>query len=343
MPLESTQLNTLITDTLQSYAGASSGGGISDTASLFTSILQEKLSEQSYESVAQSVDGSGSAGEAGIQSILPMLLMNSVMSGSGSEANSSMMMAFMLALSTQTGQKELGMLGTALSSVQSNGTSMTYANGKSAYAQKAYSDTKNKAASPSAAETVTKAGTADPAKFSRAANLISNAGNRSAQLYRAVIDQFDVENNPKYQPRNGGTFCNLYQQDVTEAMGAAIPHCVNTKTGAPTTKDDPDMMYMNANRTSNWLNEYGEQYGWYEVSAEQAQALANQGHPAVTIWKNNSGGHGHCQIVSPSQSGGFDPQRGVAISQAGRRLMNYSYITNVYSATLPEVQYFAHK
>ena len=335
MPLDSTQLNSVIQSTLQSYASTSNVGGISDTASLFTSILQEKLAEQSYESVASSVDGKSSGG---LESMLPMLLMNGIMSGGSSEASNSLMTALLLAMSTETGQKQLSGMGTAVSSAYSNGTSAYSA------AQSAYSKAKKTDSSEQTAEAaVSSSGTAKKADFSRAATLISNAGNRSAQLYRDIIAQFDVENNAKYQPRNGSTFCNLYQQDVTEAMGAAIPHCVNTKTGAPTTKDDPDMMYMNANRTSDWLNNHGEKYGWYEVSAEQAQHLANQGHPAVTIWKNNSGGHGHCQIVSPSETGGFDAQRGVAISQAGRRLMNYSYITNVYSASLPEVQYFAHK
>lgn len=340
MPLDSTQLNTAIQNALQSYSASPNKGGVSDTASLFTSILQEKLSEQSFKSVAESFDGTKSAasGNGALESMLPMLLMNGVMSGSSSEATGSLMTALIMAMSSETGRKQLGGLGSALSSTQSNGMN-AYSAAQSAYLKGKETSTAEKAGNGIA----TKAGTANKAKFDRSASLISNAGNRSAQLYRAVIEQFDVENNPKYQPRNGGTFCNIYQQDVTEAMDAAIPHCVNTKTGAPTDKDDPDMMYMNANRTSDWLNKYGEQYGWYEVSAEQAQRLANQGHPAVTIWKNNAGGHGHCQIVSPSESGDFDAGRGVAISQAGRRLMNYSYITNVYSSTLPEVQYFAHK
>ena len=143
-----------------------------------------------------------------------------------------------------------------------------------------------------------------------------------------MIDQFDVENNPRYavnQKGTGDTYCNVFLLDVTSAMGAAIPRG------------------MNANGISDWLNEYGPQYGWYEVSAQQAQALANQGCPAVTVWKNQEGGHGHVQVVSPSEDGAYDPSRGVAIAQAGRILSNYTYIRKIYSSRMDEVQYFAHK
>ncbi|MPN42387.1 hypothetical protein SDC9_189944 [bioreactor metagenome] len=64
--------------------------------------------------------------------------------------------------------------------------------------------------------------------------------------------------------------------------------------------------------------------------------------PAVTSWKN-PGGHGHMQVVSPSENGTYDPERGAAIAQAGRHLYDYNYITAVYGqGTLGKVQYFAH-
>ena len=177
-------------------------------------------------------------------------------------------------------------------------------------------------------------------------DLTSVAGSRSAERYRSVIDQFDVENNSRYavnKKGTGDTYCNVFVLDVTAAMGAGIPRSVDQDTGVPAASGAENAISMNANRISNWLNDYGSQYGWYEVTAEQAQALANQGCPAVTVWKNQEGGHGHVQVVSPSEDGVYDSSRGVAIAQAGRTLSNYTYISKIYSSSMNEVQYFAHK
>ncbi len=175
--------------------------------------------------------------------------------------------------------------------------------------------------------------------------ITSDVSNRSPELYRAVIEQFAVHENPRYEVNQKGkddTYCNIYMWDVTKAMGAEIPHHTNKYTGEPSNRSDPDYMSMNANRISDWLNTYGPQYGWHEVSPEQAQYMANQGQPAITIWKNEDGAHGHCQVVSPSTNGAYDPVKGVAVAQAGRTLTDYTYVTNIYNASLPEVQYFAH-
>ncbi len=177
-------------------------------------------------------------------------------------------------------------------------------------------------------------------------DLTSTVGNRSAAQYRAVIDRFDVENNSRYavnQKGTGDTYCNVFLLDVTSAMGAGIPRHTNQNTGEPSTSRADGAISMNANRISDWLNTYGSQYGWHEVSAQQAQGLANQGCPAVTVWKNQKGVHGHVQVVSPSKDGLYDPSRGVAIAQAGRTLSNYTYIRKIYSSRMSEVQYFAHK
>lgn len=178
------------------------------------------------------------------------------------------------------------------------------------------------------------------------AELTSGASKRSPAAYRSVINQFDVENNPRYavnQKGTGDTYCNIFVWDVTSAMGAEIPHRIERDTGAPVSSGGDNIQSMNANRMTDWLNNYGPQYGWYEVSAEQAQALANRGSPAVAVWKNKEGGHGHVQVVSPSEDGAYDPSRGVAIAQAGRLLRNYTYITKIYSSRLKDVQYFAHR
>lgn len=189
---------------------------------------------------------------------------------------------------------------------------------------------------------------ATPVNAWEAANpvLTNRPGSRSAAAYRQVINQFDVENNKRYAVNKNGTndtYCNIYAWDVTAAMGAEIPHYIDPDTGAPMKYPNTGgAKSMNANAMNDWLNKYGKQYGWYEVTAEEAQYYANQGMPAVTSWKNPKG-HGHMQVVSPSQDGTYNEKKGVAIAQAGRTLRNYGYITQVYGdSRLKEVQYFAH-
>ncbi len=171
--------------------------------------------------------------------------------------------------------------------------------------------------------------------------IVSDVYNRSAERYTAVINQFNVETNPRYCLEQGGTYCNIFVWDVTSAMGAEIPHYFNAATGEPMERGDAGASQMNANRMYSWLHEHGEEYGWYEVTPEEAQNMANEGHPVVTALYNSSG-HGHVQVVCPSKDGEYNAQKGVTVAQAGRRLRNYTYITNIYNASLPKVSYFAH-
>lgn len=173
----------------------------------------------------------------------------------------------------------------------------------------------------------------------------SNGQNRSASLYEKVIAQFRVESNPRYAVNKGGTgdtYCNIYLWDVTRAMGAEIPHYVDPSTlEAREWPDVSGAKELNANGIYNWLSKKGGDYGWKQVSPEEAQSLANAGHPVVTAWKNPSG-HGHVQVVVPSRDGAYDEARGVTVAQAGRRLFSYGSIKNVYSESLNQVVYYAH-
>ena len=41
--------------------------------------------------------------------------------------------------------------------------------------------------------------------------------------YAEIIDSFDVENNSKYLPHNGHTYCNIFAQDVAKECGTPLP------------------------------------------------------------------------------------------------------------------------
>ena len=173
----------------------------------------------------------------------------------------------------------------------------------------------------------------------------SSPSKRSASLYRQVIDQFNVENNPRYavnKKGTGDTYCNIFLWDVTSAMGAEIPHYIDAKTSMPRTYPNVSgARALNANGIHKWLMQHGKAHGWVQVTAEQAQAYANQGRPAVTAWKN-ADSRGHAQVVCPSNDGRYNNARGVTIAQAGRKLTSYSPMTRIYSSRLKDVVYFAH-
>ena len=169
-----------------------------------------------------------------------------------------------------------------------------------------------------------------------------NVNNRSPELYRAVVGQFQVETAERYRPfRNGNTYCNIFVWDVTRAMGAELPLYTVPGTGEP--RFYPDVRgarSMGAAAMCDWLATHGSRYGWREVDPATAQMHANSGRPAVT-----SAGHlGHVQVVVPSRDGGFDPIRGVAIAQAGRINTNYTHISSIYSgnALNNSVRYWIH-
>jgi hypothetical protein len=167
-------------------------------------------------------------------------------------------------------------------------------------------------------------------------------GERSPELYRSVINQFNVEKAPRYRPhRDGYTYCNIFVWDVTSAMGAEIPHYTDPATG--NAKYYPDIKgtsEMGAIAIDEWLRTRGQSYGWREVSAETAQRCANEGKPAVTT----AGRTGHVQIVCPSEDGEYDGTRGVTVAQAGSKVTNYAHISDIYGAADPRsVRYFVHE
>lgn len=322
------------------------------TAGAFGALLSSILN-QSASSIADfSEDGGGILGSGGGNTGL--LGLGSVLNGTSGanpfENSGSMTAALLLLLIL--GQGESGLSPDMLTALLGGGTGAGYdPYGSSASGSTGYSSGSllNSAGMLSYINQYQNASQMNsvPSKSWLPSNpsLVSHVGERSADAYRAVISQFNVESSERYRVNKMGindTYCNIFAWDVTRAMGAEIPHYINPATGEPVQAGAANAKELNANDMNNWLNTIGKAYGWVKVSAEEAQYYANQGMPAVTSWKNPNG-HGHMQVVSPSADGRYDPSRGVAIAQAGRHLYNYNYITAVYgSRTLPNVEYFVH-
>ena len=287
-----------------------SAGSESDTGSVFAEILSSKLQE--------GLLGNGESA-FGLGDDLKSLLLLSLLGGSG-----------------------LDMMMTSLGSAMSGQSSADGYPVTGSFGASAYNTTAKAYGTKDLSDLITPVRASKPVTPA----ITSNPSNRSAALYTSVIAQFSVETNPRYavnKKGHGDTYCNIFMWDVTSAMGAEIPHYIDPNTGAPMTYPDvKGGRELSANGIYNWLFNHGSQYGWYQVSAEEAQALANRGQPVVTALKNNSG-HGHVQVVCPSEDGTYDPARGVTIAQAGRRLTSYKPITSIYNASLPKVVYFAHK
>jgi hypothetical protein len=144
--------------------------------------------------------------------------------------------------------------------------------------------------------------------------LTNSANDRSAGNYDQVINQFGVANNARYLKQGSGetlkTYCNIFAWDVTRAMGAEIPHWVDGKGNAVAPGQGSE---MNVNSTVNWLSKHGTENGWRKVGADEAQQMANAGHPAIAIWQNPSGASGHIAVVRPGEV----TAKGPTIAQAG--------------------------
>jgi hypothetical protein len=101
---------------------------------------------------------------------------------------------------------------------------------------------------------------------------------------------------------------------------------------------------LNVNDTAEWLQKYGQENGWRQVEAAVAQQMANEGHPAIALWKNpNTEKPGHIAMIRP----GSVPLKtdGVAVAQAGRLVLDAGHLKEGFNdRALPKaVQYWWHQ
>ena len=334
------ELNTLLS--ASSTANKASSGAAPGTA--FYDLLNAQLSGGSLFGSSDGEDGLFSSSSSA--SLLGMTALFSALGGEGENGLSGALESFCMLLGSGVSGAGLAAAVSSLSSALKNAPEGAAESLRSALLSSGFS----RGVLTQANDALFASGTSDanyPYNASKAVNplVTSDAASRSAALYSDVIAQFQVETNPRYavnKDGTGDTYCNIFMWDVTRAMGAEIPHYVDADTlEARYWPDVSGAKELNANGIYDWLFKKGSDYGWKQVTAAEAQALANGGSPVVTAWKNPSG-HGHVQVVAPSRDGSYDETRGVAIAQAGRRLFSYGYITNVYSESLGEVVYFAH-
>lgn len=157
---------------------------------------------------------------------------------------------------------------------------------------------------------------------------------RSGPAYAAVLDALPLLESPRYQPRAGLTFCNIYVWDATCLLGCEVPHWVE-KWG--TIALPGRGREQTANDMADWLSDHGQKHGWGPCGPATAQLMASRGNPAVAVWRN-PGGTGHIAMVRPGE---FDPVKGPCIAQAGKRNFRTGHVLDGFGAGRP-VEYFVH-
>lgn len=142
---------------------------------------------------------------------------------------------------------------------------------------------------------------------------------RTAARTNQILDRLDPAHHFLATGRRGTpgrtTYCNQFAQTALRRMGV------------PTPGGNANSMNASFNRGEN---------GWRQVSAAEAQRMANSGHAAVASWANPTGGHGHIAIVRPGELGPGGPR----IAQAGGTNFNNGSVARGFGRHTP--QYFVH-
>lgn len=151
----------------------------------------------------------------------------------------------------------------------------------------------------------------------------STEADRSAVRLMAIIAEHHHRGFARYAPRDvtgdgrPESWCNVFAQDVAEAMGVPLPR--NTR----------------ANELAQWLATLGSQSGWVKVSERVAQIAADTGALALASTVNPSG-PGHLAVLVPSLG-----EPGIWVAQAGR--INFTRRSVKAGFGELEPTYFAHK
>lgn len=157
---------------------------------------------------------------------------------------------------------------------------------------------------------------------------------RSGAAYAEALDALPLLESPRYQPRAGLTFCNIYVWDCTRLLDCEIPHWVEPWGAVALPGRGRE---QTANDMADWLQDYGAKHGWGPCGPTTAQLLASLGNPCVAVWRN-PGGVGHIAMVRPGE---LHPEKGPCIAQAGRRNFRHGHVLDGFGAGRP-VEYFVH-
>ncbi len=158
---------------------------------------------------------------------------------------------------------------------------------------------------------------------------------RNRENLLRIIGWFNIEDSQRYQPLMredekgyeyaAVTYCNILAWDISTALQVPLPRF------APQLNPYTEKVEV-SKTTANWLYQWltgegpekygwqagvGEKAGWSEVTAEEAQELANSGQPVVGV-AYNPAGRGHIAFVMPGEGIIMDNVFYPVLANAGR-------------------------
>jgi hypothetical protein len=151
----------------------------------------------------------------------------------------------------------------------------------------------------------------------------SREGRRSKQIYRQVINQFAVGNNPRYPPDGPDKpRAHIFIWDVSRAMNCEVPHFIAAKE-------------LTLGQTVDWLRHEGPTRGWMRASPEDAVNAAMQGMLVIAMPKEIRLKQLAIVVPEPPDKDGRPRLAGAAV-KIGNNLSIYEAL-GVYAA-----DFFAH-
>jgi hypothetical protein len=170
----------------------------------------------------------------------------------------------------------------------------------------------------------------------------SDPAAKAAEL-TTIIRWLDVEKSLRYKRKTATTYCNIYTYDYCYLAGVYLPRVwwkasalVQLAAGEEVTpRYDETLTELNANSLYDWLDDFGEQFGWTRhFDLTKLQKAANAGEVVVICaQRKNLNYSGHiCVIVPETQDHkaewGGDEVKKPLQSQAGAK--NYRYSTRIW-------------
>lgn len=162
---------------------------------------------------------------------------------------------------------------------------------------------------------------------------------KAAELTK-IIEWLAVEKNKRYKRKPSATYCNIYTYDYCYLAGVYLPRVwwkssaiAKLAVGKVVIPEyGVTILELNANSLHDWLDEFGEKFGWKGIfNLTEIQTFANTGEVVVICaQRRNLNYSGHiCVVVPETENHNAEWKNGEAVkllqSQAGSN--NFRYAT----------------
>jgi hypothetical protein len=174
-----------------------------------------------------------------------------------------------------------------------------------------------------------------------------------------IVEYLKVDASPRYAPRNGDTFCNIYAYDYCYLANAYLPRvwwsgsAIERLARGEMVAVQPGVTVfeLNANSLFNWLKDFGPRFGWIRVlSLDELQNAANEGRVAILSAQRVAlNTPGHILAVVPENGSNQATRKAGSVSvalqsQAGASNFRFSSATGRWwtAAKFREAAFWVH-